>query len=38
MDQPLPKYKAPVIYDGTELRDDYTNWHVSTEISKRQVK
>ena len=30
MDHPLPKYKPPVIFEGTETRDDYTKWNVST--------
>lgn len=35
MDQPSPKYKEPIYYAGTDTRDDYTNWQVSTEVSKK---
>lgn len=35
MDHPLPKYKEPKIYDGTDTRNDYTNWNVSNEVSRK---
>ena len=34
-DQPEPKRKDPLIYPGTDTRNDYTNWNVSTEIQTR---
>ena len=32
-DHPIPKEKPNIIYGGTETRNDYTNWNVSTEIN-----
>ncbi len=36
-DHPIPKYKENKIYTGTETRDNYTNWNVSTEVNKREI-
>lgn len=37
-DHPLPKSTDPHIYPGTDTRNDYTNWNVSTEISKLEIR
>ncbi len=37
-DHPIPKGKDPVIYQGTETRDDYTKWNVSTEILNKEIR
>lgn len=29
MDHPIPKFHEQKIYEGTDLRNDYTNWNVS---------
>lgn len=34
-DHPVPKPSEPKNYVGTETRDDYTKWNVSTEVSKK---
>jgi hypothetical protein len=34
-DHPVPKPSSPKNYVGTETRDDYTKWNVSTEVSKK---
>lgn len=36
IDQPVPKAKAVKIEKGTDTRDDYTNWNVSTEQFLRE--
>ena len=35
MDHPIPKFKENKIYEGTETRDEFANWNVSYEISKK---
>jgi len=34
-DTPLPKYRSPKIEAGTDTRNNYTNWNVSTEAVSR---
>jgi len=34
-DTPLPKYRPNIIEAGTDTRNDYTNWNVSTEAASR---
>lgn len=29
MDHPIPKLTEKKIYEGTDTRNDYTNWNVS---------
>ena len=37
-DHPIPKYKEPLIYTGTDTRNDYTKWNVSNQIIQKEVK
>lgn len=37
-DHPIPKYKEPLVYPGTDTRNDYTKWNVSNEIIQKEVK
>jgi hypothetical protein len=34
-DFPMPKYAEKHIEPGTDLRNDYTGWNVSTELANR---
>ncbi len=36
IDQPVPKAKTPKMERGTDTRDEYTNWNVSTEQFVRE--
>jgi hypothetical protein len=31
-DHPIPKYKGNKFFEGTETRDEYSGWNVSTEV------
>lgn len=37
-DHPAPKGSEPIFYPGTDTRDDYTNWNVSTEIRNKEIR
>lgn len=37
-DQPVPSIKEPHIEPGTDTRNDYTGWNVSTELDERARK
>lgn len=37
-DNPIPKSSDPIIYAGTDTRNDYTNWNVSTEILNKEIR
>lgn len=37
-DNPIPKYKEPIIYEGTDTRNDYTQWNVSNQIISKEVR
>lgn len=32
LDNPVPKYTQQKLYDGTDTRNDYTNWNVSNQV------
>lgn len=34
-DQPIPKLKDKFVEPGTDTRNDYTGWNVSTEVDQR---
>jgi len=38
MDNPILKYSQQKIYDGTDTRNDYTNWNVSNQILFKKIK
>lgn len=38
IDRPKPKYVLPKIEPGCDLRNDYTNWNVSTQQDLRERK
>lgn len=37
-DHPIPKYKEPLSYPGTDTRNDYTHWNVSHQIIPKEVR
>jgi hypothetical protein len=38
MDHPIPKFKEPIIYEGTDSRNNYTKWNVSCQMVGKDVK